>query len=90
MISFTEKRFLRKPAASPQSAPPAMPAMPMRGRRRTPGVPASVRPTQVAADAPARIWPSAPMFQYFPLNATMRPAPASMMGRERDTVSPSP
>ncbi len=89
MTSFTWNFTLSRAGIIPHTAPARNPAKNMAGRSQGSGRPEN-RATPVAATAPARICPSAPMFQNWARKATTSPTPHRMSGIARRTTSAHP
>ena len=90
MISLTPNRERRKPGMRPHAAPPRNPATSITARMMTPGVPtgtSGTRTTALAAHAPRRSCPSAPMFQSRMRKASAQARPVRISGVDLTSVS---
>ena len=72
---------------STQAMPAAKPPIIISGRARSGDTPSICNPMAVAAVAPARSWPSAPMFQKPPTKANVTAAPVSSSGVDLTSTS---
>ncbi len=87
ITSLTSRRARRYPQIPPQSAPAAAPAVRIARMATKCGHRASIGPIAPAASAPAINWPSAPIFQSAPWNATATARPVKTSGVDFTSVS---
>src|SRR5713226_7250663 len=87
ITSLTSRRARRYPQLPPQRAPAAAPAVRIARTATKCGHRPSIGPIAPAASAPAINWPSAPIFQSAPWNATATARPVKTSGVDFTSVS---